>query len=131
MSTSWRFTRRHYPANLWFRLIRRRDLEENAVRRRVHRDEAAVLFGEPHLPVLEAVDSVFEIGRRRKLDREAAEPRRARRRRRRALPCPGIQSEVVVVAARRDKTHTPDMAHHVKTDEVVVEAHCVLDVRDV
>src|SRR6202022_695574 len=95
-----------------------RALEDHPVCRRVDRDEAAVLFRDPNLAVLEAADHVFEIGLRRKLDGKPAAARRASRRGARALTCPPVQTEVVVVTARRDEPHARDTAHHVEADEV-------------
>src|SRR2546428_7102551 len=106
-------------------------LENHAVGRRVNHGEATVFFGDPNLTVLEAADHVFEIGPRRKLDRKPAEARGARRSGSRAVTCPLVQTEMVMVSTRRDETHAGDMAHHVEADQGGVEAQRVVDVRHV
>src|SRR5437879_3550674 len=81
------------------------------------------------MTVLEAVDHVVEIGLCRNLDCETAEARRSRRRGLRAPTCPCVQTDVVMVATRRDEAHAWDMAHHVESDQVVIEPQRVLHVR--
>src|SRR5205085_8528607 len=62
---------------------------------------------------------------------EVVEPCRPRRRRRSAAALPGIQADVVVVAARREERGLVAVAlGHVEAEHVTVEGERAVDVRD-
>src|SRR5439155_20744136 len=64
-------------------------------------------------------------------DRDVVEPRRPGRRRRSAPRLPGVEAEVMVIAAGRDERSL--VAHalrHVETENVAIEGERPVDVRD-
>src|SRR6266480_4249693 len=81
--------------------------------------------------MLEAARHAVKIALGGQLHREAPQSCRSWWRGACTAAGPLVESEVVVVAARRDKTGAWHVAHYVEADEVVVEAQGVVDIRDV
>ena len=68
----------------------------------------------------------------RELDRKVTQADRVRGRRRCTLSLPGVQTQVVMVAARRDERHAEGFghAHHIEANDAMIEVHRFLDVAD-
>ncbi len=82
---------------------------------------------------IHAGDDLVQGGLVRQLHAEVAQTHGVRRRRRSALALPGIQSDVVMVAARRDEGHAELIhhAHDVEAEHAVIEVHGFVQVADV